>query len=283
VTQRSATPTSRLPNNPPITVLPGETSVVADEHFPQNPGIFAQQGTDPRPAIATHGSSFATGIVSVDGSIKANDVATLLIEDREYSYTVQATDTLGTIRDALIEKINAAEEEKVRARKATVFTRVILEAKVPGFEGEGIAYSTKSNEGSSVILSALSSALCCSNTEGAPITQDNPAKPGETIVIYATGLGIVQPDEAKFATVTGSKYHGPEENAPNAPVDAIAGGKTANVLTANLKPDMIGVFELRLQLNSDLPTNPQTQLTIAQDVYISNIVTFPVVNPAQAQ
>ena len=42
---------------------------------------------------------------------------------------------------------------------------------------------------------------------------------------------------------------------------------------------MIGVFEVRLQLNSDIPTNPQTQLTIAQDIYISNIVTFPVVNP----
>jgi hypothetical protein len=45
---------------------------------------------------------------------------------------------------------------------------------------------------------------------------------------------------------------------------------------------MIGVYELRLQLNSDLPTNPQTQLTIAQDVYISNIVTFPLVNPNTA-
>ena len=44
------------------------------------------------------------------------------------------------------------------------------------------------------------------------------------------GLGIVVPDEAKWATVTGVKYGGPELNAPNSPVDAIAGGKTANVL-----------------------------------------------------
>jgi hypothetical protein len=51
------------------------------------------------------------------------------------------------------------------------------------------------------------------------------------------------------------------------------------VLTANLKPGMIGVYELRLQLNPDIPTNPQTQLTIAQDIYISNIVTFHLVNP----
>jgi uncharacterized protein (TIGR03437 family) len=101
------------------------------------------------------------------------------------------------------------------------------------------------------------------------------------IKIYATGLGIVQPDPAKFAVATGWKYNGPTDNTPNAFIDAIAGGKTANVIYAGLVPGMIGVYELQLQLNSDIPTNPQTQLTIAQDIYVSNIVTFPVVNPDQ--
>ena len=36
---------------------------------------------------------------------------------------------------------------------------------------------------------------------------------------------------------------------------------------------------MHLELNSDLPTNPATQLTIAQDVYVSNIVTFALVKP----
>ena len=36
------------------------------------------------------------------------------------------------------------------------------------------------------------------------ITESDPAVPGETITIYAAGLGLVGPDEAKFATVTGS-------------------------------------------------------------------------------
>jgi hypothetical protein len=39
------------------------------------------------------------------------------------------------------------------------------------------------------------------------------------------------------------------------------------------------MYEIHLELNPDLPTNPVTQLTIAQDVYISNIVTFPILNP----
>jgi hypothetical protein len=46
---------------------------------------------------------------------------------------------------------------------------------------------------------------------------------------------------------------------------------------------MIGVYELQLQLNSDIPTNPETQATIAQDIYISNVVTVPVNNPAPPQ
>jgi uncharacterized protein (TIGR03437 family) len=258
------------------------TNAIAVPIIPQNPGIFAQAGLDPRPAIALHGSSVATGVVSVDGSVKENDTASISIEDREYTYTVKAGDTLASIRDGLITAINNGEDEKVTAKAAAVFTRIVLEAKVPGQEGEGIRYTAKANDGGSVILTALGAELCCASVEGSPITENNPAKPGETILIYATGLGIVQPDAAKFEVFNGRKYRGPELNAPNAPVDAIAGGKTANVLFAGLKPGMIGIYELRLQLNTDIPTNPQTQLTIAQDIYISNIVTFPVVNPSAA-
>ena len=38
-----------------------------------------------------------------------------------------------------------------------------------------------------------------------------------------------------------------------------------------------------MQLNADIPTNPQTQLTIAQDIYVSNIVTFPVFIPNEVR
>src|SRR5690606_28464096 len=57
--------------------------------IPQNPGIFADSGPDPRPAIAFHGSSYAQGVVSVDGSVKAGDSVSITIEDRQYSYTAQ--------------------------------------------------------------------------------------------------------------------------------------------------------------------------------------------------
>jgi uncharacterized protein (TIGR03437 family) len=37
----------------------------------QNPGLFAFDGTEPRPAIAFHASSYASGTITVDGSIEA--------------------------------------------------------------------------------------------------------------------------------------------------------------------------------------------------------------------
>ncbi len=41
----------------------------------------------------------------------------------------------------------------------------------------------------------------------------------------------------------------------------------------------VGIYRVDLELNPDLPTNPTTQCTIAQDVYVSNIVVFPLFNP----
>ena len=39
------------------------------------------------------------------------------------------------------------------------------------------------------------------------------------------------------------------------------------------------MYEVILELNSDMPTNDQTQLWIAQSFQISNIVRFAVRNP----
>lgn len=253
------------------------TTPIAVPIIPSNPGIFAFDGPDPRRAVAFHGSSHATGTVSVDGTAKAGDVATVIIEDREYSYTVQEGDTLASIRDALIELIN--QDPKVYALPAGMWTRIRLRARIPGPEGNGIVYSAKAAEGAQVIMTPTTPALCCANVEGAPLTEDNPALPGETIIVYGTGLGLIKPDEARLAIETGSRYKGPLLNEPVEFVSSLAGGKTANVLLAALMPGAVGVYRVELELNSDLPTNPFTQLTIAQDVYVSNIVTIPVVNP----
>jgi len=246
----------------------------------QNPGIFAQPGDiDPRPAMAVHSSSAATGTVSVDGTANAGDTATVNIEDRSYTYTVQSGDTLDTIRDRLIDLIN--QDPKVTASAAGVFDRIRLKARVEGPDANGLVYTASASPGAQVIMTATTPALCCANVAGAPITAQNPAQPGETIIVYATGLGTpVNPEN--LGIMTGSKYHGDPNNQPVNFVSSLAGGKTANVLYAGLAQGQVGVYEVDLELNSGLPTDPVTQLTIAQDIFVSNIVSIPVVNPNPA-
>jgi uncharacterized protein (TIGR03437 family) len=245
------------------------TTPIAMTIVPQNPGIFADPGPDPRNAVIFHGSTQASGTVSVDGSINAGDTGTVTIEDRSYTYTVVAGDTLASVRDSLIALIN--QDPKVQAFAAVSFTRIRLKARVPGPDGNGIPFTASNGAGAQLIMTALTSSLCCANT--GRVTLDNPAAPGETITVMATGLG----NTLQLTETTGVPYNGPPTE-PDAFVSSLAGGKTANVLEATLMPGAVGVYEVQLELNSSMPTDPFTQLTIAQDVYVSNIVTFPLVN-----
>lgn len=253
----------------------------------QNPGLFALGGQDPRPAIAFHGSSYADGIISVDGSIDAGDIGDITIGANTYTYSVQSTDTLASIRDAFIAQINANSEEVVTASAAPAFTRILLQAKVAGPDGDGIAIgafttsstSTTAGTAAGLALTATNSALCCANVAGAPITTDNPTVPGETIYLYATGLGLVYPEAAKDAIVDGGAYPGPALNIATSSVSSLVGGLTANLVSAGLAVGGIGVYQIVLQLDPSIPTNAITQVTIAQSIYTSNIVTIPVYNP----
>ena len=357
-----------------------------------SPGIFAENGQDPRPAFAYHASSYGTAVISVDGTVTAGDFLTITIEDRVYTYTTNIGDTLASIRDTFISLINANPQERLFAFPAAQFTRIRLRAKVPGPDGNGIAIAaaqpgagtatdtvvlggtivagdtvtvtiagvsytytitatdtftsilnglaslinantgdvnvyavaqpqlstlelvaratsstapntvtvvaavstnaqiTATASGATLlggapgvtateVLTALSAETCCASRAGARITTDNPALAGEQIYILAAGLGVVLPVEATNQTTTGYQYHGPELNNPVSSVSATAGGLTASILSAGLKVGTIGIYQVVMQLEASIPTNPQTQLTISQDIYTSNIVTIAVYNP----
>ena len=246
----------------------------------ENPGILALGGSDPRPAVAFHSGGNAVALVDLEGSTKGGDVATILIDGNGYSYTVQEIDTLQSVRDALIALINGNPNERVTAAPGGEFTRIVLTAKVGGPAGNGIPVTGSVSANASITISPLGGgSTCCANIAGAPLTPDNPAVPGEVIYIYATGLGVTTlADHVTPAAITGRVYQGPALNIPQTAVDnAQVGGTTANVLFAGLVPGLLGLYQVQLQLNNTLPTNPLTQLWIAQNVFTSNIVTIPVV------
>jgi uncharacterized protein (TIGR03437 family) len=94
------------------------------------------------------------------------------------------------------------------------------------------------------------------------IGPNNPASPGEIIVLYANGLGPVnQPVADGFA-------------APSFPLadteDAFAvtiGGETAAIYFAGLAPEFVGVYQINLALPPDLPAG---DLTIRIDSAFAN-------------
>ena len=258
------------------------TTPVAMSIVTANPGVFAQQTSGPDappnpPATAIHASSYGTAVVSIDGTIAAGDVATITIGDNSYSYTAQATDTTTSVSDALIALING--DPKVTATAAGVFARIMIQARIAGPEGNGIPIAVSTSVGASVVVSAFDSATCCANVAGSLVSSANPARPGEYILVYATGLGVpVLNDINRSLIVTGIKYPiGGPVTEPVSSVSSLLGGKTADVLSATLMPGTIGTYQVLLHLNSGLVTDAITQFWIAQDQYRSNIVTIPVV------
>jgi uncharacterized protein (TIGR03437 family) len=252
----------------------------------QNPGIFAQVGMDPRVALAFHNSSYATATITLSGTIAAGDVGTITTGGRSYNYTVQSVDSLTSIRDALIAVIDADPDRVVTASPGAAYTRILLQARIAGPEGDGLPLSASSvgaNAGSaSLSLDINNSNLCCSNVAGAPITADNPALPGEQFYIFGTGLGLTSDINGNLIGPTdGQPYPGPALNNANSSVSSLGDTKTADVVSAGLLVGTVGVYEIVLQLNPDTPATNFAQLTISQDIYTSNIVTIAVGNPTQ--
>ena len=259
------------------------TNAVGSPIVPQNPGIFAQPGTDPRPGLVYHYSPNATGLILVDGFSTAGDVATVTINTTGvYNYTVQAADTLVDIAAALAIQINAADPT-VTATAGNEYARIILTAKSPGVGGDGIPYTVSVSTSANVSLTAVTTntgasttSLCCASTGGL-VTNDNPAVPGEIVYTYATGLGVTNSSET---SVTG-KIPTSTVAAPAYPIDSIvAGGQSAQQVFAVPVPGSVGIYQVAFLLNSGMTTDLASQLTIAQQLFISNIVTFAVQVPA---
>ncbi|MDR3719570.1 MAG: hypothetical protein P4K98_12270 [Bryobacteraceae bacterium] len=263
----------------------------------QNPSIFFDPTVQPNPGVAFHSSSQATATISVDGSIQGGDQATVKIRDREYNYGVQPSDDLTTVRDALIAMIDASDPEVV-ATAGGPFARIRLKARVPGPMGNGIPVSTSVTStaipdpvnypttyaSAKLIMTTMNSVLCCANIAGAPVTIDNPAIPGETISVYASGLGRLKDTSDFVAMINGQPFKGSATNnvTDDGFVAGLIGGKTANILFSGLKPGYVGVYQIDMELNTSLTTDPMTTLTISQLYQVSNIVSIPVVAVAPA-
>jgi uncharacterized protein (TIGR03437 family) len=165
------------------------------------------------------------------------------------------------------------------------FTRILLTARAAGSAGNGIPVNVSVSVGADVLLTAIGQVppspgagllLCCANTAGAQVTVDNAALPGETIIVYATGLGLpyLAPGVDQYL-LSGQPYKGPP-TYPQAFVSSQIDNATAQVLRAELAPGLVGIYQVYLNLPSTLNTDRYAELYIAQNDFTSNVVTVPV-------
>jgi hypothetical protein len=272
-----------------------ESSVtIAVPLIAQNPGIFSFFGPEPRPAVAFHGSSRASALIFIDGPAVIGDVVRLTIqEDRVYEYTVTDEDfvrldddpetrslaeinaTNRNIRAKLIELIN--EDPEVEAFPAPFFTRILLLAREEGPQVNGtIRVETDQQTGAQVLLNQSRTSLGGANVAGALISEDNPIEAGSLFVVYATGLGRIRDAEDNQLLQTGKKYTGSTFHELAEQLDSLAGGRTANLISAVAKPGTFGLYEITLEANSGVGTDPLSQLTVFQSWYVSNIAAVPI-------
>ncbi len=250
---------------------------------PANPGIFSAPSSPnqvrPWPATAFHQPGNPTAVVSVDGTPKAGDSGTITISGKAYTYTEVSGDTLASVVNGLVSAINSGNDPNVTAAAGAQFTRVVLTARKGGAAGTGISISASTSSGASLTLTAYTSSTCCAVTPNSPITPSNPAGVGELIGVYATGLGILATPAQQNYAIAGTPYAGPQPNTAQNTVSATMGGSTAQVISAGFPAGSYSVYQVQMIVPPSLSPNSATDLTIAQNAFVSNLVTVAVGTP----
>jgi uncharacterized protein (TIGR03437 family) len=87
----------------------------------------------------------------------------------------------------------------------------------------------------------------------APVTSADPASPGETVVLYATGLGPVSsnPGSGNPAPMT------PPLSETNGAPDVTVGGVPAVIRFSGLAPGYVGLYQVNIELPANVPSGNQ--------------------------
>jgi uncharacterized protein (TIGR03437 family) len=103
------------------------------------------------------------------------------------------------------------------------------------------------------------------HADGTLIHPSQPAKPGETIALQVTGLGIVDPipenGQRAWEDHAGEAIYFPK---------VTIGGKNAKVVSAKLKPREAGVYDLRVVVPEDSTENNNIPVVVTVNLVASN-------------
>ena len=100
-----------------------------------------------------------------------------------------------------------------------------------------------------------------------PVTAQNPAKPNEVVVFFATGLGVLSPPLG-----TGEPSVGNRTAAPTVTID----GASAEILFSGAAPGFVGLNQINLRIPPNTRTGPGIPVVLSIGGKQSNAVTIPV-------
>jgi len=118
------------------------------------------------------------------------------------------------------------------------------------------------------VLSNGSGPGAITHADGSLITRDNPVQSGETIIIYATGLGPVNPAVKSGAAAPGPPNFAQLSTTPRVLID----GQDASIAFAGLAPGQVALYQINAQVPRNLKS-PYPPITIQASGATSGSVT----------
>ena len=107
------------------------------------------------------------------------------------------------------------------------------------------------------------------------MTAQNPARPGDTLQIFCTGLGAVQEQVETGAPA-------PWFSTVQLPVTVTIGGLEAGIAYQGLAPGFVGLYQVNAVVPSGVPLGAAPPLVLTQNGIVANpdsTVTIPIQAP----
>ena len=241
---------------------------------PANPGIFSMGTATPPQAIAVHASSYASAIVSVDGTITAGNTATVSVNGTAL-HVHRAGDRYAEHRTSCFGGYDQHGSPSDGHRVECIYAHHHPGAGSP--VQQAMAFLSPPPRAREPRLSSLPSIRLPAVPTQRAVRSPLRIRPRRTNSSTFLALAWVFWPNGQ-GSPAGYPYLGPVPNSVDQAnfVAATLAGSTAQVLNAGFPYGSIGIYQIELQMPASLTTSNNAQLYIAQNAFISNIVALPV-------
>ena len=147
-----------------------------------------------------------------------------------------------------------------------------------------VTRGTESSEAQPIAIAAVSPGIFTLNQQGTgagailhaddfqPVSDSDPAQPGEFLAVFCTGLGPVQPEVPSGDVAPTAE---PLARTVSLPMVNIA-GIVADVAFSGLAPGLVGLYQVNVQVPAGVPSGNAVEVVLTSGGIPSNTVTIAV-------